>query len=282
MNVTPQTTTGLPDDWFLHPAVARIDAYLTGGSDHYSADRELASRLLRAAPWLRDMVAINQRHRPHAVTVLAREFGITQYLDLGCGLPSSWSRRLQRHEPALTYESAVGVHAAARVVYVDNDPMVCSHARAILAGPQAATTLQADICQIAELLDHPTIHTTLNRSQPIAVLAHDLLPWMDDRTADTVMASLRRWLPAGSAVSVTHASTDMDAAAMKSVVGHYAEAGIPYRPRPLEHIRSLLGSWRPLAPGLVPTARWRAGNIRCLPSAESSHAYAAIVTETPP
>ncbi|MGW4757521.1 SAM-dependent methyltransferase [Streptomyces chartreusis] len=277
MNVTPQTTTALSDDWFLHPTTARIDAYLTGGSDHYNADRELASRLLKSAPWLRNMVTINQRHRPHAVTVLARELGITQYLDLGCGLPSNWSRQLQRHEPALTYEAAAAVHTAARVVYIDNNPMVAAHARALLTGPETTAFLQADIRQIGRLLDHPTIHATLDRNQPIGVLAHDLLPWISDQAADTVMNTLRTWLPAGSAISLTHASTDTDAQAMSSLTGHYTEAGIPYRPRPLEHIRSLLGPWHPLTPGITPIAHWRTPNAR-QSAGRASLAYAAVIT----
>ncbi|KUO00045.1 SAM-dependent methyltransferase [Streptomyces caeruleatus] len=278
MNTTTRTThTGLPEDWFLRPAVARINTFLTGGSDHYKADRQLASRLLRSAPWLKDMVTINQRHRPHAVTVLARELGITQFLDLGCGLPSRWNRALERHEPALTYEAAVGVHAASRVVYVDNDPMVFALTRFLL-GETATAALRADIRQIDELLNHYEIHSTLDPSHPIAVLAHDLLPWVDDEAAAAAMTALREWLPSGSAISITHASTDMEPQAMDSLVDHYAEAGITYRPRQLKQIRSLLGSWTPLPPGLVPTAQWRSGSIRCLPSAEHSHAYAAVIT----
>ncbi|MFF4051946.1 SAM-dependent methyltransferase [Streptomyces chartreusis] len=279
MNATPQPThTGLPENWFLRPAVARIDDYLSGGRENYAADRELAHLLVQSAPWLPDMVVINQRHRPRTVNILARELGITQFLDLGCGLPSSWSRELQLHDPALTYEAAVGVHAAARVVYVDSDPAVCAHARAMLGTTTATASLQADICWIDELLDHPKIHATLDRTQPIAVLVHDLLPWVTDEAAHTAMAVLQDWLAAGSAISVTHATTDMAPDAMTSLVGHYATAGITYRPRPLDHIRSLLGPWPALTPGLVPTAHWRAGSVRCLPSAEHSHAYAAVIT----
>lgn len=278
MNTTMQTThTGLPEGWFLRPAVARINTFLSGGGDHYTADRQLASGLLRAAPWLKDMVAINQRHRPHAVTVLARELGITQFLDLGCGLPSIWNRSLQRHEPALTYEAAVGVHAASRVVYVDNDPMVFALTRFLLEST-ATAALRADIRQTNELLNHHEIHSTLDPEQPVAVLAHDLLPWVDDEAAAAAMAALRDWLPAGSAISITHASPDMAPQAMSSLVDHYAVAGITYRPRPLKQIRSLLGSWTPLLPGLVPTSQWRSGSIRCLPSAAYSHAYAAVIT----
>ncbi|MFI6374765.1 SAM-dependent methyltransferase [Streptomyces sp. NPDC050546] len=281
MTVMPQTPTrGLPEGWFRYPAVARVESYLMGERDNYEVDRHVALLLLEAAPWLRDMTAINKRHRPHAVTVLARELGITQFLDLGCGLPARWNRKVQRHEPAHTAEAAQDVHSEARVVYVDNDPMVCAHAKAFLDTNGATAALQADICKIDELLDHATVHTTLDRDRPIAVLAHDLLPWVSDEVADTAMEALRDWLPPGSAISVTHASTDKAPEAMTALVDHYAKAGISYRPRPLDRIQALLGPWDLLPPGLVLTAQWRAGNARRMPRAEHSFAYAAIVTNT--
>ncbi|MFC9502678.1 SAM-dependent methyltransferase [Streptomyces sp. NPDC057002] len=101
---------------------------------------------------------------------------------------------------------------------------------------------------------------------------------MNDEVADTTMEALRCWLPPGSAKSVTHATTDKAPETMKTLVDHYAVAGISYRPRRLDHIQTLLGPWDLLPPGLVPTAQWRAGNARRLPRAEHSFAHAAIVT----
>ncbi|MFE7276888.1 SAM-dependent methyltransferase [Streptomyces sp. NPDC057623] len=282
MNMTPQTTTGLPRDCFLRPSVARIDNFMTGGTDNYDVDRKLARGLVQLAPWLPHMVAINERHRPHAVSVLARELGISQFLDLGCGLASAYSSKLQRHDLATPFEAAVGVHAAARVVYVTYDPVVSAHARTISDVNEATEALQADVCRTEDLLAHPKIQAIFDHTSPIGVLVHDLLPWVADEVAAATMAVLRSWLPAGSAISLTHASTDRDPQAMKSLVDGYAEAGIAYRPRPLEQVRSLLSPWHVLPPGLVPTAQWLAGSIRGLPSTEYSHAYAAIVTEARP
>ncbi|MGW0844190.1 SAM-dependent methyltransferase [Streptomyces sp. NPDC002787] len=269
--------TSLPEGWFLHPAVARINDYLMGGCDNYAVDRELAQLLVNWAPWLRAMVAINQRHRPHAVTALACDLGITQFLDLGCGLPSRWSRGLQRHEPALTYEAARAVHTDARVVYVDNDPMVCAHARVVLDTNGFTASLQADICHIGEMFDRPEMQT-LDRSRPIGVLVHDLLPWVSDEAAETAMAALRDWLPAGSAISVTHAAADLAPMMMQDVIAHYGAVGIEYRPRTLKHIKALLAPWAPLPPGIVPTAHWRVRDNRRTRSGEHSYAYAAVVT----
>lgn len=285
MNATQETPqrARLPEDWFRRPAVARIDNFLTGGSDNYFPDRHLAGLLMKSAPWLPDMVKINQRHRSHAVTTLARDLGITQFLDLGCGLPSGWDKNRQCHDPALTYDAARSVHENARVVYVDNDLMVCAHANFSMAEDLSTAAVQADIRKIDELLDAPGLRD-FDRGQPIAVLVHDLLPWVSDEEAEAALAALREWLPAGSAISITHACTDMSPAEMQELVDHYAEAGIAYRPRPLEQIEAFLGPWSALPPGIVPTAQWHARhrNIHRMRSAAHSFAYAAVITEALP
>lgn len=254
----------LPDGFFAHPAVARIDNYLTGDTDNYEADRLLASLLVREAPWLPDMVKINRRHGSQAVTVLARDLGIRQYLDLGCGLPTSWNKRLQRSDPASTYEAAVaaGTRADIRVVYVDNDPMVHAHARMMLDVCSSTTAVLADIRQIGELLNDPAVQALTNR--PTSVLLHEVLPWVSDELAEKAMTALRDWLPDGSAISVTHASTDMTPDAMRALVGHYANAGITYRPRTREQIRELFAPWAILRPGDRPD-RAVAGRKQSLP-----------------
>ncbi|MFD6989390.1 SAM-dependent methyltransferase [Streptomyces sp. NPDC059943] len=266
----------LPDGFFRRPAVARIDNYLTGDTDNYEADRYLASLLIHEAPWLPDMVAINRRHGSSAVTVLARDLGIRQYLDLGCGLPTPWNKRLQRSNPTSTYEAAAGAGTRAdiRVVYVDNDPMVHAHARMMLDVCSSTAAVLADIRQIGELLNDPAVQALANRST--AVLLHEVLPWVSDELAEKAMAALRAWLPDGSAISLTHATTDMAPDAMRALVDHYANAGITYRPRTREQIRELLAPWAVLPPGIVPTSQWRAGSSRSLPSGENPGAYAAI------
>lgn len=269
----------LPDGFFQRPAVARIDDYLTGSTENYEADRLLASCLVREASWLPDMVKINRRHGSRAVTVLARDLGIRQFVDLGCGLPTSWNKRLQRSDPASTYEAAAGVHTDVRVVYVDNDPMVHGHARVMLDVCSSTAAVLADVREIDELLNDPAVQA-LDNGQPIAVLLHEVLPWVSDELTEKSMAALRDWLPDGSAISVTHATTDMAPDAMRAIVGHYANADITYRPRTLEQIRELLAPWTALPPGVVPTTQWRTESIRSISSGENPGAYAAIATPT--
>ncbi|MDX3694812.1 SAM-dependent methyltransferase [Streptomyces europaeiscabiei] len=274
------SATGLPPEFFRHASPPRIDNYLTGGSKHFRTDRRLAGLLVAKSPWLPHMLKINQRHRPRAVAVLAYDLGITQFLDLGCGLPSNWNRKLQRHEPALTYEAARAVHSDARVVYIDNDPVVCAHARATLDVNGATAAVQADVRKIDELLGHPDLKL-LDRDQPVAVLAHDLLPWLNTNAAAQATAALYDWLPAGSALSITHSTLDLAPDAMRVLCAGYADAGIAYQPRSLAQIQALLAPWAPLSREIVPTGQWPADNVRHTPSRERSNAYAAIVTKAP-
>ncbi len=153
--------------------------------------------------------------------------------------------------------------------------MVYAHPRTMLDVCSSTKAVLADIEQIGELLNHPGVQA-LDDRRPTAVLLHDVLPWVSDELAETAMAALRAWLPDGSAISVTHATTDMAPDAMRALVAHYAEAGITYRPRTLEQIRELLAPWATLSPGVIPTTQWRAGSSRSISSGENPGAYAAI------
>ncbi|WP_371792988.1 SAM-dependent methyltransferase [Streptomyces sp. NBC_01471] len=280
-----QSSTRRRRDWLLRPSVARIDNFFLSGSDHYPPDRHLAGLLYEEAPWLPDMVLINQQHRPKAVTALARDLGIRRFVDLGCGLPSAWNRRLQ--QAGSTYDAASAVHPDAHVVYVDNDPMVGGHARMTLCESVPGTaSVEADIRQIHALLQHPRIEGL--RTEPVAVPLHDLLPWMSDESAWTVMTALHVWLPAGSAISVTHTSSDMAPEAMKTLTNHYANAGITYRPRTLDEIKTLLDPWTPLPPGITPTSQWPTPSRKSTalslrtPHPGHSFAYAALAVPGTP
>ncbi|GAA2732376.1 SAM-dependent methyltransferase [Streptomyces nogalater] len=246
-------------DYSMHfshrPFVPRIYDVLLGGSDNYVADRELAVELVRAAPWLWLTVWANLSHRPKVVRVLAGDLGITQFLDLGCGLPMWWSTKRYGPRPEPVYEAALKVNVDPRVVYVDADPIVCGHARTVWDEYLGRTAVaQGDIREIDKLLDHPTI-AHLDRGRPIGVLLHDLLPWVDHVVAERVMVRLREWLPPGSAISVTHDTSD-EVPKLEDLVGIYATAGIQYEPRSVQEITDLLrpgGSWDLMPPGIVPT-----------------------------
>ncbi|MFI1204857.1 SAM-dependent methyltransferase [Streptomyces sp. NPDC020883] len=255
---------------------ARVDNYLAGGVDNYPADRELAWQLSQTAPWVRGMVRINRHHGHRVVTALATQCGIGHVLDLGCGLPPA----VAPLNPPATYISAASVRPDARVAYVDNDPVVSAYARTDLGESEATVAIQADVRQIDQLLAHPKM-SLFDRAQPMLVLVHDLLTWVNLESATGIMCALRNWLPAGSAISLTHACTDREPETMKFLARHYAEADIDYYPRSLQQIQALLGPWDHLPPGIVPTAQWDVdgpGAVDPLPIPCDPCSYAAVIT----
>lgn len=265
--------------WRFAPSVPRITDYLRGGCDNYASDQALAGRLLAGTPWLRDMVRTNDAYGPRAVTVLAREVGIRQFLDLGCGMPSPLGATNRRHTPLHTFEAASAVHARARVVYVDNDPQVVGHAQGRFDAGAGTRVLAGDLRNVDAIFRAPEVGEFLDLTQPIAVLLHDVLPWISFTDAVRAVTRLRDLLPAGSALSITHATPDFDFDGTAALVKTYrTEAGIDFKPRPLHGLRALLGDWRLEFPGVVPTARWQPSDGTPPPHDDASHAYAAIVT----
>ncbi|MFF8617926.1 SAM-dependent methyltransferase [Streptomyces sp. NPDC015350] len=263
--------------WALVPSVARIWDYVTGGTDNYPADRALAGQLRQEAPWLPQAVRSSRSYGQRAVEYMARA-GITQFLDLGCGMPF--------HFPATpsnslhTYDAAAPF-CAASVVYVDNDPVVYGHAKMVLAEWTGTVAVQADVREVGRLLNHQDVVSVINLSRPVAVLGHDLLCWMSDEDATRVVAELHEGLAPGSALSVAHATTDTAPDAMAALAGLYAEHGIVFRPRSHEHIEQLLGPWTPVDPGLVAPVLWPEPPDSQLPGTGQCHAYAAVALHQP-
>ncbi|MFH9677666.1 SAM-dependent methyltransferase [Streptomyces sp. NPDC017405] len=261
------------------PCVARVYNYLDGGVDHYPDDRALARQLLEVAPWLPQMVQTDSAYRPRAVDVIARELGITQFVDLGCGLPPALSGKRQGPGPQPVYEVARRVHDAPRVVYVDSDWMVAAHAKVMLDTYSGTAAVRADIREIDRVLGHPDIAGL--HGAPTAWLLHDLLAWWDDAAAGRVLSRLREWSPPGSAISITHVTGERSPEAMRELPGRYAAAGIHYQPRSLREITDLLGPaapWELLEPGIVPAGQWGVTAVADLPHI---HSYAAVITKRP-
>ncbi|MGW4101739.1 SAM-dependent methyltransferase [Streptomyces sp. NPDC004976] len=246
-------TSGFPDGYFKRPTVARVQDHLDGGTDNYLPDRDLARDLITAAPWLLASVRVNRAHGPRVLNCLTREYSIDQVIDLGCSLPHDDNRYLPDE--------------VRRMVYVDSDPGVDAHARMVLAGRHGTVPPRADLEGMPALLAAGPI-ARLDRGRPIGVLLHDVLPWIGDETAHTVLGALRSWLPAGSVLSVTHATTDTAPEAMAALTRLYEGAGIGFRLRSGQQIRS----WTPLeANGPVTAASWR--HPTCLhPHWDPSHA----------
>ena len=194
----------MADDWTIMvntgvPNPARIYDYLLDGKDNFPADRDVAEQLLAIAPVARDVVEDNRAFLRRAVRLLAGEAGIRQFIDLGSGLPTQGN----------VHEIAQAVAPDARVVYVDNDPMVVTHSRALLAGDNTAA-IRADLREPDVLLGHAELRELIDFDQPIALLLMAILHFFDDdEDPYGTVARFRDALPAGSYLAISHGTRDI-------------------------------------------------------------------------
>jgi len=186
------------DTSVAHPA--RIYDYWLGGKDNFAADREAGDLVLASRPGLRESVQANRAFLGRVVRLLAGEFGVRQFLDIGTGIPSANN----------THQVAQEVAPDARVVYVDNDPIVLAHARALLTGsPQGITAyLDADLRDTDALLEQA--EKTLDFSQPIAIMLLGVLHLISDQEDPWgIVAKLVDAVPSGSYLVITHPASDL-------------------------------------------------------------------------
>ena len=163
------------------PNMARVYDCWLGGKDNYAADRAEARRLLRIYPPLRAMARENRAFLARAVT-WAAEQGISQFLDLGAGLPAGQN----------THQAARAVNPAAAVAYVDTDPVVLAHARALLATSDGVTAVAADLRDPAAVLADPGLRAVIDLARPVAVLLGAVLHFLDADAARQVTAGYAR------------------------------------------------------------------------------------------
>ncbi|MFI6080637.1 SAM-dependent methyltransferase [Streptomyces sp. NPDC051217] len=231
---------------------ARMYDYYLGGTTNFPADREAAGKALAVFPSILATARINRRFMRRATRFLAQQ-GMTQFFDIGTGIPTS---------PNL-HEVAQEVTPSARVVYTDNDPIVLTHARALLHSHADGHTAyaHADVTNPAGLLATPEIADTLDFSRPIALSLNALLHFItDDRVeggAHGVVEHLKAALPRGSTLTITHVTPDFDPEGIARLTGAYRAAGTPGQARPLADIARLFDGWDLLDPGVVPAQRWR-------------------------
>jgi S-adenosyl methyltransferase len=235
------------------PHLARVWDYWLGGKDNYAADRAVGDSILTAVPRQRRHVRANRAFLTRVVRHLVEDYGIRQILDIGSGLPTSPN----------VHEIAHAVAPDTRVVYVDNDPLVLAHARALLPVSDAGATPRIAIVD-ADLRDPTTITEALASSPlidpdvPTAVLVLAMLMSLtdEDRPREVVEA-LMKPLPPGSFLAVTHTTADLDPLAMDGFVRAARQAGIVFTPRTLAEVERLFGDLELVAPGVVPVQAWR-------------------------
>jgi hypothetical protein len=224
------------------PNMARVYSCLLGGKDHFPADRSEAGLLLEIYPPLAEMVKENRVFIAEAVTWAANQ-GIAQFLDLGAGLPSS---------PAV-HQTARAVLPAARVAYVDTDPMVLSHARALLAAPGVAA-VAADLRDPTAVLADPELRAVLNPAEPMCVILGAALHFLDPGTAREVTTGYARLIAPGSCLVISCASYDDDALA-KRLAAEYTAGQFVNHTR--EDVESFFAGLDLVGPGVTEAQTWR-------------------------
>ncbi len=233
-----------------HPA--RTWDYYLGGKDNFAADRLVADQVIAAWPGMRVSARENRKFIGRAVTYLAGEAGIDQFLDIGSGLPTANN----------VHEVAQAINPAARVVYTDNDPLVLVHARALLtSSPEGACAyLRGDLREPAEILNDPATRKTLDFTRPIALIlaavVHFLLPEDEPRR---IIETLVDALPSGSYGGASHGSTEYgNQEEADAVVRIIAASGVRIAPRDSHDFgRLVFDGLELVAPGVVLLPEWR-------------------------
>jgi S-adenosyl methyltransferase len=229
--------------------IARVYDYWLGGKDNFTADRAAGDEALEAFPGLISSVRANRAFLARTVRYLARERGIRQFLDIGTGIPASNN----------THEVAQSVAPDARVVYVDNDPMVLAHARALLAsGPHGATSyIDADLRDTSKILQGAA--GTIDFTEPVAVMLIAVLHLIrDEDDPRRIVEELMAAVPPGSSLSVSHVPNDMHTghmADMSDRLNRLLAQPSTYRSR--TEVTGFFDGLDLAEPGVVPIQQWR-------------------------
>ena len=232
------------------PHSARVWNYWLGGKDNFEVDRQVGDQFAGLYPDITAVARSSRAFLSRAVTYLAHDGGIRQFLDIGTGLPTAEN----------THEVAQVAAPESRIVYVDNDPMVLAHARALLTGtPQGATEyVDADLHDPGAILDAAG-HTTLDLSKPVGLILMNILGHVEDLAeAANIVQRLMAALPSGSYLVTADGTNVIDGPAFEEAIGVWnANAPLSYNLRSPEQLATFLTGLEVVEPGLVPCARWR-------------------------
>src|SRR5215468_3893654 len=239
----------MPDFDTSVPHIARVYDYWLGGKDNFAADRELGEQALQAYPKLVFSVRASRAFLDRAVRFLAAEAGIRQFLDIGTGIPTANN----------THEVAQRIAPASRIVYVDHDPIVLAHARALLtSSPEGATAyLDADLRDPGAIL--AAAADTLDFGQPVAVMLIAVMHFVgDDAEAGAIMDRLMAACVPGSFATISHAASDIDAEQMAEMVRRINQTAAEHTTlRDRAGVTRLFAGLEPVEPGVVRAAEWR-------------------------
>ncbi|MEO3807972.1 SAM-dependent methyltransferase [Sphaerisporangium sp. B11E5] len=236
------------------PSIARVYDWFLGGKDNFAVDRQVAEAALKIAPGAKEAGQQNREFLQRVVHHMAAEAGIRQFIDIGSGLPTQGN----------VHQVAQEIDPSARVVYVDNDPMVLVHGRALLATNGSTTVIQADARDPRAILESDQVKEFIDFSEPVGLLMLSILHHLNDAEDPAgVAATLRAPLVSGSFVAVSHfcnpgevdPAASQQATTVEKVFNENLGTG---RWRTLDEIMVYFGDFELVEPGLVPLPEWRA------------------------
>jgi hypothetical protein len=242
-----------PDFDVSKPNVARIYDAMLGGKDNFAADREFVAEVLRFAPMAPLGAISNRQFLRRAVQYLVVEAGVTQFIDLGSGLPTQGNVSEVAHQ----------FNPRARIVHVDNDPIVYTHSKALLADAQTTDFVIGDVRRPREILTDPVVESMIDFGQPVGLLLFAVLHHVEDSDhPERIMAALRAAMPSGSYLAISSLrlpGLELPEQRALTIEGEKLMAGPlgGMRWREDSEISSWFGDWELVSPGLVPLGDWR-------------------------
>jgi len=233
------------------PSIARVYDYFLGGKDNYACDREFAQKLVGFAPEARTMARDNRAFLGRVVRFLARQ-GIRQFIDIGTGLPTQDN----------VHEAVQAIASDARVAYVDNDPIVLVHARALLADNLNTIVIEGDLRRPKEILEHPCLNGLIDFTKPMAILLVGVLYYLaNEEKPWEIVAELRDAMPSGSYLALSHIISDDRPEAISQAQELYRQIlkGKGDARRCRAQVQALFDGLEMVEPGLVYAHQWRSG-----------------------
>ncbi|HEV3069259.1 MAG TPA: SAM-dependent methyltransferase [Streptosporangiaceae bacterium] len=256
------------DTTVAHPA--RVYDYWLGGKDNFAADREAGDRVLAVTPGLRERVRANRGFLVRAVRYLAGEAGIRQFLDIGTGIPSANN----------THEIAQQAAPDSRIVYVDNDPIVLTHARALLTGGPAGSIqyIDGDVRDADSILR--AAGRTLDLTRPTALLLLGMLHLIQDAEAPyEIVAGLMGALPSGSYLAISHPASDIHPGQAEAQRRYNERVSTPQTLRTRAEVSRFFDGLDLVPPGIVYVHTWRPGAGDTVPP-DGVSAYGGVARRT--
>jgi hypothetical protein len=242
MTVADEQWNGLDSET---PNAARMYDYLLGGAANFAADRELVRQIERSHPELRRLAVVNRAFLRRVVRHLVANTGVRQFLDLGSGVPTVG------HVHEIAHQS----DPAARVVYVDSEPVACTYSRQVLEGVPGTAMIEADVRDTDRVLSQ--VKGLLDLEQPVGVLMFALLPFVvEDRQATELVSAYRDRTVPGSYLAISHGVVD-DAPDVADLADQYEPSSQHWKPRRRDQVVGLFDGYDLVEPGVVRLVDWR-------------------------